>query len=30
MGAWNRFVTTWRGRSLERDFDDELRFHVEA
>ena len=30
MGAWNRFVNLWRGRSLEHDFDDELRFHVEA
>ena len=30
MGAWNRFANLWRGRSLERDFDDELRFHLET
>jgi putative ABC transport system permease protein len=29
MGAWNRFRNLWHGRSLDRDFEDEIQFHLE-
>ena len=29
MSALRRFLNLWRERTLQRDFDDELRFHVE-
>jgi predicted permease len=29
MPALRRFFNFWRGRSLDREFDDELRFHLE-
>jgi len=29
MSAWSRFVNLWRSKALTREFDDELRFHLE-
>ena len=29
MSAWSRFVNLWRSDALDRDLDDELRFHRE-
>src|SRR6266545_1693923 len=29
MSAWSRFANLWRRRTLDRDFDEELRFHLE-
>src|SRR5262245_60864627 len=29
MSAWNRFVNLWRAKALDRDFDEELRFHLD-
>jgi putative ABC transport system permease protein len=29
MSAWSRFLNLWRSKALDRDLDDELRFHLE-
>ncbi len=29
MSAWSRFTNLWREKSLQRDFDEELRFHLD-
>ena len=29
MSAWRRFLNVWRGDELDREFDDELRFHTD-
>ena len=29
MRAWRRVRNLWRATALERDFDDEIAFHVE-
>jgi putative ABC transport system permease protein len=29
MSAWSRFVNLWRSKALDRELDDELRFHLD-